>query len=362
MKKILLVTKIGKNYGALLQAYALKTVLSQQNYDVNVLNYQLTTTQKSFRAQNLPTGLRAVPGFFRSLVRSGKTKESIRKCLDFREKYYSFSKPYRNINELRVDPPAADIYMVGSDQVWNPNISFDPAYYLMFGDTNIFRASYAASIGLNVIPTVYEDEFRERLKNLQLKSVREKTAQDMLASYGFSSEVHPDPTLLLSSSDYDKIAIAPKIERPYILLYFIGPYPEFKQVRARLKTLYPDKLILSIPGSSTSMKYGEQEAADIGPEEFIGLIKQADAVVTSSFHGTIFSLLYHKSFISILPKKAASRISDLLEITGLSDRVSENFSKLNKLFEVPDFSYADKVLNEKREEGIHYLQNLNNKK
>ena len=361
MKKILLVTKTGKNYGALLQAYALKTVLEQLEYDVNILNLNLERNRKSFSVLVRPSGLRSIPGFIRSLIRAAKTKESVRKCLDFREKYYAFTKPYRNIGELQADPPEADIYLVGSDQVWNPILDFSPAYFLMFGDKNTMRASYAASIGFNQYPKEYEAEFCERLKNIPYKSVREPEAQEILDSYGFPSEVHADPTLLLSSADYDQIAITPKITRPYILLYLVGPVKKYNNIQKALKALYPDKLILNIPDRASRVKYADREAADIGPEEFIGLIKHADAVVTASFHGTVFSLLYHKNFISLAPNKTASRISNLLEMTGLSDRLSDDFSKLDKLFELPDFSRADKVLAVKREEGIQYLQSLGSK-
>lgn len=361
MKKVLLVTKIGKNFGALLQAYALKTVLTQLGYDVNILNYQLAKTQKNFNVLQMPTSLRLLPGFFRSLLRAGKTKESVRKCLNFREKYYSFTKPYRDISELRTDPPTADFYLVGSDQVWNPILSFDPAYFLMFGADNVMRASYAASIGFSQYPKDYEAEFCERLKNIPYKSVREPEAKKILDSYGFHSEVHVDPTLLLTSADYDRIAIAPKITRPYILLYLVGPVKKFKNIQKALKTLFPDKTIINIPDQAYRMKYADREAADIGPEEFIGLIKHADAVVTASFHGTVFSLLYHKNFISLAPNKTASRISNLLEMTGLSDRLSDDFSKLDKLFEAPDFNRADMVLVEKREEAIQYLRSLGSK-
>lgn len=359
MKKILLVTKIGKNYGALLQAYALKTVLTSLNYDVQILYYKLKITQKTYSCLVVPKGFRSFVGFLRSLKNYQSTKESVAKCLAFRENNFSFTKPYKNYEEVKSDPPEADIYLVGSDQVWNPNLYYDKAYFLMFGKEKVLRASYAASIGVEKVSESIEKDFFDRLNNIQLKSVREQSAARYLSEHGINSAVHLDPTLLLKSDEYDKIAIDPQITKPYILLYFVTAKPEFKKIRQHLKKLYPEKTIVNIRSENPgSYPFGDVNIGNIGPDGFIGLFKNADAVVTSSFHGTVFSIIYHKYFLTFTPTHASKRISDLLDSVELSDNMTSSLEGLNKLFDERNFDAAEMFIAEKRKEALEYLDNL----
>lgn len=358
MNKILLVTKIGKNYGALLQAYALKQVLEDKYNSVQILNYQLDITMHTYDVIPAVTGIRSLKNAVKSLRRKSATKKSVERCLKFREDYFNFTQPYKSIAELRKNPPSADILVTGSDQVWNPEISFDPAYYLQFGDKNATRCSYAASVGIEDIPEAYRSKFIRRVKKVKFRSVREHSAQKLLSSYGISSQVHVDPTLLLSASDYDRIAESPDIKEPYILLYLLKLPENYRKYISEIKRLFPHHRIVSIPGGASAPSFDCSEIADIGPKEFIGLIRGADAVLTTSFHGTVFSVIYGRPFLSVLPEGTGGRIRDLLSVLELSSHIISDYSELKKLPEKYSHGQVEQILNKLRKESFCYLRQI----
>lgn len=358
MSKVLIVTKIGKNYGALLQAYALKKVLENRKHEVSVLNYELASTMETYRVIPKVNGARSIIHIIQSIPRVIKTRISVKRFLRFRNDYLSLSVPYKNYEELVKKPPAAEVYITGSDQVWNPKINFDKAYYLLFGGSDVVRASYAASIGINTIPDSIREEFVQRLSNVQYKSVREIEGKHLLHSLGIEAEVNLDPTLLLSRKDYEAICRADVCGEPYVLLYLLIMPDDVKQYIINIRKLYPHCKIISIPGSTYSKKIGDIERGDIGPEEFLGLIKNAEAVFTSSFHGTVFSILYEKQFASYLPPKTGGRIRNLLSEFRLTDRIIETPEDIKTMVKPIDFMDAQKIRKQEIERANEYLNTI----
>nr|WP_294660582.1 polysaccharide pyruvyl transferase family protein [uncultured Blautia sp.] len=358
MEKVVLVTKIGKNYGALLQAYALKKAIENCGCDVNILRYELTITQQTYEALPKFTGVRSLKRIIKSFYRVKNTRKSIAAFQQFREDYFDFTCPYRNFEELRVNPPEADVYITGSDQVWNPKISFDPAYYLMFGNEKSVRASYAASIGISKIPTEYEAEFLKRVKDIPYRSVREEEGKELLSTYGISSYVNIDPTMLLSREDYNQIAKDCRIDKPYVLLYLLKIPKDVKSYIENLRRLYPDHVFVNIPGSTWSPKFGDMEMSDIGPCEFIGLVRNADAILTTSFHGTVFSIIHNKKFMTILPQNTGGRITSLLKQLNLLDRITSTPSDLHKIKEEMRWDKVEQVIEEQKNKSYKYLKEV----
>lgn len=357
-KEVVIVTKIGKNYGAVLQAFALKKALNQMGMNVRIVNYALPKTLRTYDILPKVTGISTLKSFFSSLRVYRSTKKSVNKFLAFREDYFNFTKIYHDFTELQNNPPKADIYITGSDQVWNPCINFDPAYYLMFGNENAIRASYAASIGVDCIPDKYKDEFFKRLSNITYKSVREESAKILLEDLGISSIVSLDPTLLHNREVYDEIAIEPQISQPYILLYLLIMPNDVKQYIDNLRKRYPNCILVNIPGRATSERIGDVEMGDIGPREFLGLIKNAKAILTSSFHGTVFSVIYEKKFMSILPKKTGGRIEDLLCKLNVRDRIAVTPDDVNNLNHEIDYNNVNVRLLALKEKSYDYLYEI----
>lgn len=356
--RVILVTKIGKNFGALLQAYALKKVLENEGCSVNIVNYALPNTLRTYDILPRITGIKTFKKWFKSLKRVRATKKSVYKFLKFREDYFSFTRVYNNFGELKADAPDADIYITGSDQVWNPLISFDPAYYLLFGRKDAVRASYAASIGIEAIPKEYEQEFLNRVKTIKYKSVREKSAKELLETYNVNSEVTLDPTLLLKKDDYDKIVKKTSIPKPYILLYLLIVPDNVEEYIEQLRKKFPEHILVSIPGNTAVKKIGDIEMADIGPEEFIGLIKGADAVLTTSFHGTVFSIIYQKKFMAVLPHNTGGRIASLLQELEIQNRIALKPFDIKLIDSDIDYVKTNSILDQKRNKSYLYIKKV----
>lgn len=358
MGKILLVTKIGKNYGALLQAYALKTVLQNKGQEVTVLNYELKPTMETYRVFPKIKGFRSAINIIKSLPRAKATKKSVNRFMQFKQDNLNLSKPYKNYEELAKSPPDADLYITGSDQVWNPKINFDKAYYLLFGRQDVTRASYAASIGISAIPDTIKQEFTKRIANVKYKSVREKEGQKLLQANGIEATVNVDPTLLLCKEDYDLICKNPSFQQPYVLLYLLIMPDNVDAYINEIRKSYPNCILVSIPGSTYVKKIGDIECADIGPEEFIGLIKNAEAVFTSSFHGTVFSIIYEKKFASYLPANTGERIRNLLDEFDLADRIVDCSKELKTLPSAIDYSFAQSVREQEKIKASKYFNEI----
>lgn len=358
MKKVLIVTKIGKNYGALLQAYALKCAIESLNCNVQILNYALPSTVSTYEPYPKITGFKSMRRFLAGLGTYRFQKRSIKKFLSFRDEYFNFTKEYHNFEELLQDPPEAQIYFTGSDQVWNPLINFDEAYYLMFASENTVRASYAASLGISQIPEKYLSEFQKRVKNITFRSVRESSSRELLLGMNICSSVHIDPTLLLKSEQYNKLSANIEIKRPFILLYFLIMPSSPEQYIKELKTLYPDHLIVNLHGDLGTKRIGDVQIADAGPKEFLSLIRDSEAVVTSSFHGTIFSIIFHRPFLSFLPQGTGGRILDLLDGLCLSDQIIFSPNQIEKLKNELPYNEIDVVIEKKQQDAFKYLKKV----
>lgn len=358
MEKVLIVTKIGKNYGALLQAYALKKVFEEKGCTVRILNYCLASTIRTYEICPKITGWSTLIRFLKAFRVRKETKISVQRFLQFRKEELNLTREYRNYTELESAAPDADIYVTGSDQVWNPKINFDQAYYLQFGRKDAVRASYAASIGLSQIPAEYEKEFTDRIQRIPFRSVRENTAQRILSEYGISSSVHVDPTLLLQRTDYDQLAVTRSVKKPYVLLYLLIMPDNVKEYLDELRALYPDCVFVNIPGSISAAPLGDIQIRDIGPREFLGMIRSAEAVLTTSFHGTVFSLIYEKQFMVVMPGETASRISGLLESVKLTERVASGGQDLKRICHPIDYEKTRENIEILKHAAYNYIDSI----
>lgn len=341
-----------------MQAYALKTVIEKKGQKVKILNYELVPTMETYRVFPKVKNWRSILHIMQSLPRAKATKKSVDCFYQFRRECLNLTNPYKNYTELVENPPVADIYITGSDQVWNPKINFDKAYYLLFGKSDVIRASYAASIGIGSIPENIKSEFSQRIKNVTYRSVREVEGNKLLKDMGIESTVNVDPTLLLDKEDYDLICKNPSYEKPYVLLYLLIMPKDVDLYVQRIRQLYPNCLIVSIPGSSYVKKIGDVECSDIGPKEFIGLIKHSEAVFTSSFHGTVFSILYEKKFASYLPQHTGGRIRNLLKSFDLTERIVDAPDALKILPEPIDYTFTKAVRVQEKRSADAYLDTI----
>lgn len=293
LKKIGLVTwHYYCNFGSALQAYALQTYLLNQGFDVRFINYR---NEKYGRISwNKEVAKSFISNIF--MYSNGKTHNRLYyPFLSFRSNYL---RETRSIYDRKILPRNAkkyDVVICGSDQIWAPNV-FNEVYFLDFVPENTRKISYAASIGLDNIPTEYIAKYRELLKKFDYISVREKTGEKLLKEKcGIQAVTVLDPTLILDIDTWRKIEIpAKEISEPYIFCYFLNTNNLYQETVVE----YAKKSRLKIIGISAKKDdlCWMNTAGNVGPCEFLNLIHRAEVVFTDSYHGTIFSMLYHKEF------------------------------------------------------------------
>lgn len=317
-----IITKIGKNYGAILQAFALRKALEKMGADAHIIKYTPKISRDSYRVCKHKWRVRGTIANLKSLFHYKENKSSTKKFLQFREEEFHFMGNYRDYSDLEKNPPICDIYVSGSDQVWNPTISFDKAFYYSFIKNQSSKiTSYAASVGLNALPDRFKEEFCKRVRRFDYISVREEQARRILEGYGIEADVAPDPTFLLERSDWNSIAIE-TIQAPYILCYFVSYPREIDKIIQEIKEkMGAEYLVVNLMTSEESACIGDIKIRDAGPKEFLGLFKNASFVVTSSFHGTAFSLINRKPFVTVPYQSTKSRVEELLKKVSLEHRV-----------------------------------------
>lgn len=339
MKKIGLVSVHNPNYGSLLQTYALHTYLNVIGVDNEIILYTKKKDGKQLvRLLNVPLVIMKGQVLFRDIYCKLFHKEIAeglslrnRKFQEFKKKHFKFSRNYLGWKDLKKTNNEYDIFIIGSDQVWNPiNIGTD-FFNLLFTDESKFRISYASSFGVSSIPDSQIEKTKKYLNRIQCLSTRETTGVQIIKCLtGRDSELVCDPTLLIDKKYWDKLAGEKSfVGRKYIFCYFLGNNPQHRDFANRFKVetgyeivvlQHLDELIIS------DIKFGDYKPFNVGPAEFVNLIANAEYVLTDSFHGTIFSLLYKKRFFTFSrfesSKKSStnSRIVSLLNLVGATDR------------------------------------------
>lgn len=363
--KVGIITKIGKNYGALLQAYALKTAFCKQGAEAHIIKYTPDISRNSYKVCRHTWGRRGAVANIKAFLHGQSIKESTKKFLQFREKYFDFIGKGNNVCELEKTLPACDIYVSGSDQVWNPVIAFDESFYYQFSlrAEKPYIVSYAASIGLKSIPQQYKERFKQYVSRFNYISVREKQASALLKNLGISSCIAPDPTLLLTKSEWDTLKQDTFVKGKYILCYCVSYVQNTDKVVNKVKDIL-NLPVVNLMTSEDSSHIGDIKIRNAGPEEFLGLFANASYVVTTSFHGTVFSVHNKVPFCTLLYKQTGGRVSELLENIELGNRIVCDESEINDSFVKCHQIYSDTVIKRieaLRQAGYNVLTSILNK-
>lgn len=350
------------NYGALLQAYAMQEYVRglDPHMVVELINFKNTQTGSIL---GIPFDqIRNLPLFCKTIISKLIDIPFIlpkKKNFDlFRKKYINIApKRYRKYSELKNDPPPYDVYICGSDQIWNPEIEpkAKPAYFLKFvGNKKAKKISYAASIGISKIDARYMEDYKDYLKDMDAISVREQGAVKVLSGLTDKSiSRNVDPALLLTLEQWDKIAADTLIHEKYMLVYMLG----HKRSVIDLANRIANRLHLKIVHFGPYRTYDNEIARFhcVGPDVFVSLLRNAELVVTNSFHGTAFSIIYQKKFYSVITSKVGSRISGLLEILHLEDRIISQHEDITDLDQEIDYEKVTEILEKERSYSKQYL-------
>lgn len=335
------------NYGQVLQCYALQKYLRNAGHDAYLIRYNFETEvtavplwKKAYRALN-PYKLYSFITERISSRKAEKEQSSHDRSFDeFREQYIIQSQnSYPTYRSLLADPPKADVYITGSDQIWNPDCLGSEksryfnevinAYFLNFGTAR--RMSYAASWGVSSISESYSRQVKDLLSKFNFISVREKSGVQICSDLGVPhAQFVCDPTLLLDAQDYRKLYQAkniPQRKEPYILAYLLKNTNSFNMDSLYSYAEKRNLKVVYVTGNH-SMDQREKEFPSI--EEWLQLIDNAEYVVTNSFHGSVFSTIFHKQF-GIIPLTAGhasmnERFQSLFTWAGIEGRFIESDS------------------------------------
>lgn len=372
------------NYGQVLQAYALQQVLKDMGHNPFQIRYSLKASQSAEKkpsiAKKILKALLVYP-LIKSIKRRKALKEDAscrlmieeknedRRFPEFRSKYINQgSTIYNSIEEIRSNPPSADCYITGSDQVWTMLLSNEgnAAYFLDFGEKDIKRISYAASFGRSVYPK----ELLPRLKGLlccfDAISVRELEGVDICRSLGFQADHVLDPTLLLTKADYlSKLYINDEPKGNSLFVYSINVRTPEDLYWTELRK-YADENRLDITVTTSSGNIPGREIYDgvnysyATIEEWLQNINKAQLVATTSFHGVVFCLLMHTNFIFYPLKgkgiKLNGRVQSLLQSLNLEEKICTCESDVDCCISVmPNWMEVDKLIENKRALSLSFF-------
>lgn len=371
MKKIGIITYHHYyNYGTVLQAYALQHVIENLgNYEAEIIDFRIHNEKKLSKMQLALLRLRRMGVYFRESERVYRQKrygsifQEKRPLFDefFQHSLKVGDKTFNTYDELRSAKLDYDIYLTGSDQTWSPKIGLHPAMFLEFAPPVATKIAYAPSIGVTCLSKSESDKINLYLQRYDAISCRETTGCHVLSACVKDKEIVNvlDPTFLLTDKDWNNLAIAPEITSSYILCYFIGDRPYYREMATQLSASLGLPLYF-IPVSWRDVGEGNNLLPQTGPREFLGLIRDARLVLTDSFHGTAFAINYRKSFYSFTKieggKTASdnSRLYDILSKIGLEDRLYDAPNRID--FSDVDYSAVDGKLNKYRSESITFLR------
>lgn len=335
------------NHGARLQVYALSAYLESQGHQVTIIDYR--PRYMTFNVKLLYWPGSSVKEWAKLFLHILRRRSLIKRHKNFEIYSNKFLKRslivYNDLTQLRENPPEADIYIAGSDQIWNvllPNGS-DRAYYLEFGKNDVLRVSYAASFS---IPNV-EDRFipflRQRLRNFDYISVRERSALNILEDLGVSGQKVVDPVFLLSKDEWIKKFIgSTDAEESYILVYDVMNCSRIRRIAEKLSKIRSCP-IYSI--GSYKLKYADKNFDTLPPDKFVELISNAKTVISNSFHATAFAMIFNKEFFVVNRSDGLNeRMVDLLKEHGLLSRlIDDNFEEYNLNMEIDYREFNEKI-------------------
>lgn len=359
------------NYGSCLQTYATQKLFEGLGYDAEIIDYYRAdnlpeyAVEKAFQGRRLlkyQTLWKKAPWLKRALsIPMGAIVKRQRKPFDdFRQIFLNLSShQYRSKDELLAEPPVADIYCTGSDQVWNSiwNRGFEEPFYLTFAPKGAKRIAFAASIGREFVDEWEKPLMKDALAKYSAISMRETSGVEILEDLGFpETELVLDPTLMLERSEWADIATLPKgVNRPYLLVYQLNKSDEFVS--------YVESVAKKSGLEVIKISYGVYDVMQsartlIAPDvtDFVGLFLNASYVITDSFHATAYSLNFGVPFTAIAPERFSTRIASILALTGTEERMLKSYDDI-AMFERPiDFPHASEKLSQMRESSIGFLK------
>jgi len=377
MKKIYVITRHHiSNYGSLLQSFATQTVIAEMGYDVRIIDYvrhdeDYHNITEVLLKKNPKWNRNAIT---RCIYRIFQKPEYIMSGKRFREmqkEYLQLTEKVSKKDELTRITADADILLTGSDQVWGPigGDQYDSNYFLDFAGSAVKKVSYAASFGNSELSETIRPHITSLLSDYSQITVREKSAVDILTSLGLDRVRQVlDPTLLLNKSEWGKLI--PNIQRkPFVLIYQLHKNDEMDRYAKQFAKKVGLPLIRVTATPHQMIRSGKTVLLPkLG--DFLWYVKNAEYMITDSFHGTAFAINFGTQFINVLSSghrstdassnivRTKTRNKSILELTGLSDRILSSFDDFSMIERKIDYTRVNSILSRSRTESIAELRRL----
>lgn len=350
------------SHGAALQSYALQRFIQDCGMDAEILDYECDYIEKHYKRILVINKKHPVKSLIGSVLKAPNKRKGIRLSAQFRENHMHLSEHCRK-SDLPDLAGRYTLFLSGSDQVFSPTCAgFDTTYLLDFASPDQ-KYSYAASFGTAKIPEEKKAQYQQLLSQFRGISVREESGvgivEELIDRTPF---VHVDPTLLLKSSQWDEVSAQPQISGRYILVFNVLTPKNLVKRALELgkKTGYP---VYYLTEQRFPRIKGVHYLPAVSPSQFIGLIKHAEYVYTNSFHGGVFSILYHKKFVMELDTMQSRNIrsEELLAKLNIADR--EITQTIHPDPDMPiDWQTVDTILDAERCRAQVYVNKIRTEK
>lgn len=350
-KRVVIITECRRfrmNYGETLQAVALNRAISKLGYHCTTASYE-----------NQEADLK---GWFLKNIREYGIRAMQYEI--FRKRYMSHTIMRSNVREdFEKILSGADAVVCGSDVIWYEK-DYNSIFFLHFPKLSIRKIAYAPSLRDSVAADAsYRCKVRRWAKEIDYLSTREKAGSRIIEELsGRGVETVLDPTLLLSKAEWNRMCAKKIIQEPYIFLYVIGKSSVLESILTQVQSCFPGRKVVWIKMESNDGYPIGETLSNIGPAEFLSLIRYADVVITDSFHGTAFSVIYHKQFLAI--KRIVNeddvydydcRLKNILEILKIENYYSIDDNRGFDYYEI-DYQKVEKRLNKERRKSWRYLK------
>lgn len=344
------------NFGSALQAFALQETLTRLGYIVDIINYRKFPYKNESALKKI---IKKILQYTLAKVCNKIYNRVVNNIALYQKRYLNQTEPFTDPSYMKSIACEYDCIVYGSDQIWAPNV-YTHIYMGAHVPDNVRKISYAASIGLNEIPTDLVEVYKKNLSSYYAVAVREEEGKVLLKNKcGIEASVVLDPTLMIDASTYKSMQRKVRgLNGKYIFCYFLNKEHNYKKKVQE----YARKNNLQIIGVSDRKADAEWMTllTNIGADQFLWLINHAETIFTDSYHGSIFSLLFHKNLWTFIrfaeenPICQNSRIRQLKKNFNLGNRIITAEQMIDDTIAI-DYAFFERRLAELKKESHSYL-------
>lgn len=368
----------GTNYGQLLQAFSTQYIIEKYGFDTEIIDYHSGNRKGiKFSYSSVIVTINILKNKIKSKVKAlCKNDIDEKHKMNMKDRQIS-ANTFRNaklhniikcegIDQLKEYAKKYCAVLVGSDQIWLPDVSVTNFYTLRFAPQSVTRISYATSLGVAEYPNYAKKSAADFLNKIDYLSVREEQGKKIIESISDAkAQVVVDPTYLLTKDEWLECIPSKKItEKGYILCYFLSDNKTQKEYIKRFADSNRLRIVSILSNESTSNDYDmyDEIVTGKGPEEFVNLIRNAEYILTDSFHGMAFSILNEKQFLVFYRVREDtklsrnSRIDNVINMLALNERLIINPEKAEVVFDDIDYKKVNKIIDVKRTESLRFLE------